>query len=232
MSFAGWTGCGIRRRFGWGSCFDDLLVDGHYMLDSDSDSECSSDEAQWLYEDQVDPIDQAERRRLESASEAKRRRVDQHLIPSSVERSVQKIGDDASDAVKEGAVRLLEKAESEQVKVHVFLKKTGLDSILLSVQPPEVAIIACFAARYEAMNEGPDRWCAYLFLPELLPSWLEEEQIGGRARLPALDAQWSGSGINQAGQSLLNTFDHLGSLKQRPMFFPSASQFWGGFWCL
>ena len=36
------------------------------------------------------------------------------------------------------------------------------------------------------------------------------EQIGGRVGLPAVDGQWFGSGVNRAGESLLNILDHRG----------------------
>ena len=109
----------------------------------------------------------------------------------------------------------------------IIMKRQGFDRISMSMQPPKVAIIACFAVRGKALVEGLGRWFVYFSFPELFRSWLKRDQIGGRVGLPAVDSQWFGSGINRAGESLLNTFDHLGSFEQLPIFFQSATQFWG-----
>ena len=122
-------------------------------------------------------------------------------------------------------MRFLAKAGSEQIKVHVRLKRFCLDRILVTMQPLKVAVIACLAARDKAMVEGLDRWFAHLSLPELVPSWFKKDQIGGRVGLPAVDSQWFGSGINRAGESLLTFLIisvHSNSVRCLPSRQPSS----------
>ena len=140
------------------------------------------------------------------------------------------VGPDASDEVQQSILRCLEESDLSTAKVCELLKDQTLHTIPLDLHPPKEAVWVCFVAKFKAMEESLAQWFAYVALIELSPGWLGKDQVGGascdlaQAKVRDLDRS-----IDRLGVELLDTLDHLSSLRQQSLFFQFVAQFWGAF---